>query len=208
MLRKSIGALLLAGLLWSIPAAAFGWEGHVQGTRGLGTRLRAGMWSRTVAIIAEGAKVDVLAEDRDQAGQIWYHVTAGDRDGWIYGPYLRGQATVLNLQAFTASPPVTTGTGSVQTGLATWYGPGFQGNHMANGQIFDMNDPTTTASNIFPMGAWLRVTHLETGASIVVQVRDRGGFGGAVVLDLSMAAFDRLDGLGRGIIPVSVEELK
>jgi LysM repeat protein len=75
-------------------------------------------------------------------------------------------------------------------GLATWYGPGFQGNVMSDGQIFDMNDPTTTACNIFPFGTWLRVTNTANGRSVVVQVRDRGAFQHAV--DLSYAAFKEI----------------
>jgi len=62
---------------------------------------------------------------------------------------------------------------------------------MASGQIYDMNDPTTTAANIFPFGTWLKVTNLANGKSVVVQVRDRGGFSHA--LDLSYAAFALLD---------------
>jgi LysM repeat protein len=75
-------------------------------------------------------------------------------------------------------------------GYATWYGPGFQGNTMYNGQTYDMYDPTTTACNIYPMGTWLKVTNPANGHSVVVQVRDRGGFHYA--FDLSYAAFKLL----------------
>ena len=81
-----------------------------------------------------------------------------------------------------------------EEGLATWYGPGFQGRPMANGQIFDMNDPTTTACNLYPLGTWLRVTNPANGKSIVVQVRDRGAF--RIALDLSYGAFRALGGVG------------
>lgn len=80
---------------------------------------------------------------------------------------------------------------SADEGYTTWYGPGFHGNRMANGQVFDQNDPTTTANNEYPLGTWLRVTNPHNGKSIVVQVRDRGGFGAG--LDLSRAAFFALD---------------
>jgi peptidoglycan DL-endopeptidase LytF len=75
-------------------------------------------------------------------------------------------------------------------GWATWYGPGFHGQPMANGQIFDQNDPTTTAANNWPFGTWLRVTNPANGKSVEVQVRDRGAFRHA--LDLSKAAFAAL----------------
>ncbi len=80
---------------------------------------------------------------------------------------------------------------SAETGYATWYGPGFHGNVMANGQIFDENDPTTTASNQYPFGTWLKVINPANGRFVIVQVRDRGGF--AHALDLSRAAFFALD---------------
>jgi LysM repeat protein len=74
-----------------------------------------------------------------------------------------------------------------ESGSATWYGPGFQGNIMYSGRIYDMYDPTTTACNIYPMGTWLKVTNPANGHSVVVQVRDRGAFPWA--FDLSYAAF-------------------
>ncbi len=82
-----------------------------------------------------------------------------------------------------ATPQLT----SADSGYATWYGPGFQGNVMSDGQTYDMNDPTTTACNIYPLGTWVKVTNPFNGKSVVVQVRDRGGFSHA--FDLSYAAF-------------------
>src|SRR5579884_3934973 len=89
---------------------------------------------------------------------------------------------------------------SADEGYASWYGPGFQGSRMANGQPFDQNDPTITANNEYPMGTWLRVTNPRNGKSVVVQIRDRGGFGHGV--DLSRAAYFALDppnGWGFGV---------
>jgi LysM repeat protein len=76
---------------------------------------------------------------------------------------------------------------TADSGMATWYGPGFQGNVMYDGQIYNMYDPTTTACNVYPLGTWLQVTNTANGRSVVVQVRDRGDFSHA--LDLSYAAF-------------------
>ena len=85
----------------------------------------------------------------------------------------------------------STGVAYADEGIATWYGPGFHGNVMANGQTYDMYDPTTTAANNYPFGTWLLVTNLANGLTVTVQVRDRGGFRHA--LDLSYAAFALLD---------------
>ena len=90
-----------------------------------------------------------------------------------------------------ASLALLTGVASAERGYTTWYGPGFHGRVMANGWIFDENDPTTTASNQFPFGTWLRVTNPNNGRLVYVQVRDRGAF--AHALDLSRAAYFQLD---------------
>src|SRR5947209_6552398 len=103
----------------------------------------------------------------------------------------RRSARLLGVAAGFLTALVIAGAAYADEGYTTWYGPGFQGNRMANGQVFDMNDPTTTANNEYPMGSWLRVTNPNNGKSVVVQVRDRGGFGAG--LDLSKAAFFALD---------------
>ncbi|HEX5417037.1 MAG TPA: LysM peptidoglycan-binding domain-containing protein, partial [Chloroflexota bacterium] len=86
--------------------------------------------------------------------------------------------------AFSLAAP---GAARADQGYATWYGAPFQGHEMASGLIYDMYDPTTTACNIYPMGTWIKVTNPANGRSVVVQVRDTGGFTHA--LDLSYAAF-------------------
>lgn len=202
VIKRTVAVLVLVGILWSVPTIALGWDGSVKGTGDLGLRLRSGVWSSVIGILPEGTKVDVVGEDHDQAGELWYHIKTADKEGWVYAEHISGSGKAFTVDG---SPALGTSSGVVQTGLATWYGPGFHGNGMANGQIFNMYDPTTTASNTFPMGTWLRVTNQYNGASVVVQVRDRGGFGGAVVLDLSMAAFASIASLDSGVIPVSVE---
>lgn len=95
-----------------------------------------------------------------------------------------GMSAVALATTFSVLSP---GLVNADSGYATWYGPGFQGNVMYNGQIYDMYDPTTTACNIYPLGTWVRVTNPANGKSVVVQVRDRGAFKHA--FDLSYAAF-------------------
>jgi len=87
------------------------------------------------------------------------------------------------------------------SGRATWYGPGFHGQVMANGEVFDMHDPAVAASNQWPLGTRLKVSH--RGRTVEVVVKDRGAFGHE--LDLSRAAFETLAPLGRGIIEVEIE---
>lgn len=110
-----------------------------------------------------------------------------------------------------APPPGTWSPRSGQyvlSGRATWYGPGFIGRAMANGQIYQPTDPTTTASNAFPLGSRVRITSPATGRSIDAVVRDTGRFPYPGVVDLSPAAFESLGGtLAAGVLPVSVELL-
>jgi hypothetical protein len=93
------------------------------------------------------------------------------------------------------------------SGVATYYGDELQGEPMANGDRFDMWDPTIAASNSHPLGTRLRVTRLATGQSIVVRVTDRGGFRYPIVVDLSYAAFCRLADPDDGAIRVTVDPL-
>ena len=91
------------------------------------------------------------------------------------------------------------------TGLATWYGNEFHGRRMANGEVYDQNNPTTTASNMYPLGTRLKVTNKVTGAGVVVRVTDTGTFRYPIVVDLSKAAFALLAKPEVGRIQVQVE---
>lgn len=94
-----------------------------------------------------------------------------------------------------------------QAGRATYYADDFQGMPMANGDPFDMWDPTLAASNSYPLGTRLKVTRVATGKSIVVKVTDRGGFKPPILVDLSYAAFTSLADEEDGVIRVIVEPL-
>lgn len=87
------------------------------------------------------------------------------------------------------------------SGIATYYHPSLAGGLMANGRPYDPS-AMTAASNRWPLGTLLRVTH---NRSIVVEITDRGNFTHA--LDLSSGAFRALAGtLAPGVISVTIEE--
>lgn len=69
-----------------------------------------------------------------------------------------------------------------ETGIASWYGPGFHKERSANGEIFDQND-VTAAHKTLPMPSLVRVTNLDNGRSIVVRINDRGPFVAGRILD-------------------------
>ena len=91
------------------------------------------------------------------------------------------------------------------SGKSTWYGSDYHGRIMANGQVYDMSDPTTVASNMYPFGTKLKVSNVKAGASIIVLVKDTGAFRYPIVTDLSQAAFAKLANPAEGTINVLVE---
>jgi rare lipoprotein A len=94
-------------------------------------------------------------------------------------------------------------------GEASWYGPGFEGNPTASGELFT-GDEATAAHRTFPFGTIVRVRatggRLE-GRSVEVRINDRGPFVAGRVIDLSRTAARQL-GLDReGIAPVELAVL-
>ncbi len=90
-----------------------------------------------------------------------------------------------------------------ETGIASWYGPGFDGNRTANGEIYDMNG-VSAAHKTLPFGTIVRVVDLETSRSIVVRINDRGPFVEGRIIDLSKGAAEKLGIIERGITPVGL----
>jgi rare lipoprotein A len=88
-----------------------------------------------------------------------------------------------------------------ETGLASWYGPEFQGRRTSSGEVFDMHQ-LTAAHRDLPLGTWVLVTNLDNGRAVEVRVNDRGPFVSDRVLDLSYAAADLLGMVGPGVVPV------
>jgi rare lipoprotein A len=76
---------------------------------------------------------------------------------------------------------------SSQRGLASWYGPGFQGRRTASGERFNTHS-MTAAHRSLPFGTRVRVTNERTGRSVVVRINDRGPFVRGRVIDLSKAS--------------------
>ena len=93
-----------------------------------------------------------------------------------------------------------------ETGLASWYGPGFQGKPTANGEIYDMN-ALTAAHKTLPLPSRVRVENLENGRSIVLKVNDRGPFVHGRIIDVSKRAARELGFLRAGVARVRVTVL-
>lgn len=108
------------------------------------------------------------------------------------------------LQASGPAPGIPdgyAGTGITFEGIASWYGPGFEGNPTASGDIFD-SSLYTAASLDLPLGTWLYVT--RGGRGVVVLVNDRGPYIDDRVLDLSQAAAEAIGISGLGWIEAEI----
>lgn len=142
---------------------------------------------------------------------------AADGSGWANEPAAGGWGAAA--APTPAAAAIAVRPGPRYWGVATYYGADFQGQPMAAGPVFDMRDPTVTASNSWPLGTRLRVTRIPGspwdslltpaerqvyfGRSIVVTVMDRGAFTHA--LDLSWGAFAELGDPAEGVIHVLIE---
>ena len=91
-----------------------------------------------------------------------------------------------------------------QTGIASWYGPGFHGKATASGVIYNQND-LTAAHQTLPLGTRVLVTNMENSRSTEVLINDRGPFAKGRILDLSHAAGESLGMIAPGTIPVRLE---
>ena len=89
--------------------------------------------------------------------------------------------------ALGSAPAAAEETKPVQSGAASWYGPGFHGKRTANGERFNTND-LTAAHKTLPFGTKVQVTNERTGKSVVVRINDRGPYAHGRVIDLSKAA--------------------
>lgn len=93
-----------------------------------------------------------------------------------------------------------------ETGIASWYGPGFHGKQTANGERFDQYK-VSAAHTTLPMPSLVRVTNLENGRSLVVRVNDRGPFAHGRIIDLSRRAAQLLGFEQKGTAKVRVQAI-
>lgn len=94
-----------------------------------------------------------------------------------------------------------------ETGIASWYGPGFHGQYTANGEVYDQN-ALTAAHKTLPLPSMVRVTNLDNGRSIEVRVNDRGPFVNGRIIDLTRRDAQLLGFIDQGTAKVRVQVMK
>jgi len=89
-----------------------------------------------------------------------------------------------------------------KTGLASWYGPGFEGLPTASGEPYDPYG-YTAAHKTMPLGTDITVSY--GGRTVEVTVNDRGPYVGVRELDLSQGAAEYLGLTRAGVDYVEYE---
>jgi rare lipoprotein A len=104
----------------------------------------------------------------------------------------------------TIIPMAREGYATVLRGRASWYGRRFQGRRTTSGERFNRHE-YTCAHKTLPFGTRLRVTNLNTGATVVVRVTDRGPFRHERIIDLAEVAARPLGIVDAGAATVVAE---
>ena len=124
-------------------------------------------------------------------------------------------AVVLSIQPAYAGQPAKNTTAQHCTAKgpwnqvthASWYGRQFQGRRTAGGTQFNPRQ-LTAAHRTLNIGTNVKVTELNSGRSVVVQITDRGPYLRGRGIDLSYAAARELGIVRRGVARVRIELLE
>lgn len=103
-------------------------------------------------------------------------------------------------------PAYVPAVGSTQTGIASWYGPGYHGKRTSSGERFDQ-DALTAAHERYAFGTRVKVTLLSTNRSVEVRINDRLPRNDRII-DLSRAAARRIGLIGPGTGRVRLEVVR
>jgi rare lipoprotein A len=134
--------------------------------------------------------------------------TVADVLRWFAIPLTARQAHALDLcrplDRIAEDEPIVIWPDPFQSGIASWYGPGFQGETSASGEPYNMFDDTA-AHKTLQLGSMVRVFGRRTGNSTVVRINDRGPYVAGRIIDLSYKA-KRLLGM-EGVASVYLEKI-
>jgi rare lipoprotein A len=115
----------------------------------------------------------------------------------------------LSLMACSSTPsaktyvPPTPTPGTIERGLASWYGKEFDGLPTASGETF-RPEKVSAAHRTLPLGTLVEVTNERNGKTVRVKVNDRGPFVAGRIVDLSKAAAAEIGSVGDGVVPVTL----
>ena len=117
----------------------------------------------------------------------WPASRAGDLALRVATPVVATRAAVHSSNPLTATPIGRLAV--LRPVVATWYGPGFYGNHTACGETLT-HHIVGVADRTLPCGTAVTVTY--EGRTLTLPVIDRGPYSGPATLDLTSAAAQEL----------------
>lgn len=88
--------------------------------------------------------------------------------------------------------------------VASWYGPGFHGRKMANGQIFDMYNEELIAHKTLAFGTKVEIINPQNNNTLIATVKDRGPYIKGRDFDLSYAGAEKLGVADKGVAKLKV----
>jgi rare lipoprotein A len=97
--------------------------------------------------------------------------------------------------------------GKARKGKASYYGKKFYSKEMADGTRMNPQS-NVAASKTLPIGTKAKVTNLDTGASAVVVIKDRGPYVKDRIVDVSPKTADKLGLKENGTAPVEVKPVE
>jgi len=119
----------------------------------------------------------------------------------------------MNLQAFyiflmvslsDLSPDMQEYMGRIETGMASYYAPKFNGRKTSYGEFFS-NQEFTAAHPTLPYNTLIEVTNLKNNRKVNVRVTDRGPFSKSRVIDISKSAARQIGMVQSGIAKVQLK---
>ncbi|RTW47501.1 septal ring lytic transglycosylase RlpA family protein, partial [Pseudomonas aeruginosa] len=98
-------------------------------------------------------------------------------------PSAAARLALAVLPLFLAGCSSLAGSGSADTGEASYYGSRHAGLRTASGERYNPN-AMTAAHRTLPFGTRVRVTNLDNRRSVVVRINDRGPFRRGRIIDV------------------------
>jgi len=118
--------------------------------------------------------------------------------------FLPACATQPSPKTYAFPPSETPAVGTVVEGVASWYGPGYDGKKTSSGEVFDQ-DALTAAHAYWAFGTRVKVTFPATGKSVVVRINDRFPSHKGRAIDVSRGAAKAIGLIGPGTGQVRLE---
>jgi rare lipoprotein A len=90
-----------------------------------------------------------------------------------------------------------------ETGIASYYAAKYQFRKTASGERLN-NNAMTAAHRSLPFGTRVIVTNLNNGKTVKVRINDRGPFVKGRIIDLTRAAFAKIEDYNKGLAEVEI----